>query len=106
NLDPATDALPYPCAVDMAELITLQDTMDAHGLAPNCAMLFCLEHLEANFDWLETRLTVLGSDAYTVFDLPGQVELSTNHQSLRNIVAAQDWLPGVHAALWPGCDDA
>lgn len=86
NLDPANDALPYPCAVDIAELITLQDAMDAHGLGPNGAMLFCLEHLEANFDWLEQRLLALGPDAYVVFDLPGQVELSTNHESLRNIV--------------------
>jgi len=86
NLDPANDALPYPCAVDISELVTLQDVMDEHGLGPNGGMLFCLEHLEANFDWLEQRLLELGDDAYVLFDLPGQVELSTNHESLRNIV--------------------
>ena len=41
---------------------------------------------DTNFDWLEDRLKELGTDAYVVFDLPGQVELSTNHQSLKNIV--------------------
>jgi hypothetical protein len=29
---------------------------------------------------------VLGKDAYVLFDLPGQVELSTNHESLKRIV--------------------
>ncbi|KAH7100095.1 hypothetical protein BKA62DRAFT_658903 [Auriculariales sp. MPI-PUGE-AT-0066] len=86
NLDPANDALPYPCAIDVSELVTLKDVMDAYNLGPNGAMLFCIEHLEANFDWLEQRLRDLGEDAYVVFDLPGQVELSTNHDSLRNIV--------------------
>jgi hypothetical protein len=36
--------------------------------------------------WLEERLKELGSDAYVVFDLPGQVEISTNHDSLKRIV--------------------
>jgi GTPase SAR1 family protein len=87
NLDPANDALPYPCAVDLAELVTLADAMDAHGLGPNGGMLFCMEYLEANFDWLEERLAVLGKDAYVLFDLPGQVELSTNHESVKRIVS-------------------
>jgi GTPase SAR1 family protein len=35
NLDPANDNIPYPCAVDIASLITLQDAMAEHGLGPN-----------------------------------------------------------------------
>lgn len=60
--------------------------MDEHGLGPNGAMLYCMEYLEANYDWLEDRLTELGKDSYVLFDLPGQVELSTNHESVKNIV--------------------
>ena len=86
NLDPANDTLPYPCAIDIAQLITLQDVMSAHGLGPNGGLLYCMEYLEANFDWLKERLGELGKDAYVLFDLPGQVELSTNHASVRNIV--------------------
>jgi GPN-loop GTPase len=86
NLDPANDAIPYPCAIDIASLITLQDVMNEHGLGPNGAMLYCMEYLEENYDWLEERLKELGSDAYVVFDLPGQVELSTNHDSLKRII--------------------
>ena len=86
NLDPANENIPYPCAIDIVSLITLADAMDAHGLGPNGAMLYCMEYLEANFDWLEEGVETLGKDAYVLFDLPGQVELSTNHESLKRIV--------------------
>lgn len=86
NLDPANDNIPYPCAIDISSLITLEDVMAEHGLGPNGGMLYCMEYLEANFDWLEERLKELGKDAYVLFDLPGQVELSTNHESVKNIV--------------------
>jgi len=86
NLDPANDALPYPCAIDISSLITLQDVMDKHELGPNGGLLYCMEYLEVNFDWLEERLKELGGDAYVLFDLPGQVELSTNHESIKRIV--------------------
>jgi hypothetical protein len=86
NLDPANDNIPYPCAIDIASLITLQDAMSEHGLGPNGGMLYCMEYLEANYDWLEDRLEELGKEAYVLFDLPGQVELSTNHNSLKRII--------------------
>lgn len=86
NLDPANENIPYPCAIDIASLITLQDAMDAHGLGPNGGMLYCMEYLEANFDWLESRLIELGKDAYVLFDIPGQVEVGTNHESLKHII--------------------
>ncbi|KIM52362.1 hypothetical protein SCLCIDRAFT_141340, partial [Scleroderma citrinum Foug A] len=71
NLDPANENIPYPCAIDISCLITLHDAMDAHGLGPNGGMLYCMEYLEANFDWLESRLHELGKDAYVLFDIPG-----------------------------------
>lgn len=52
--------------------------MDELHLGPNGGMLYCLEYLEANFDWLEEQLRAK-SPEYVVFDLPGQVELSTDH---------------------------
>jgi GTPase SAR1 family protein len=92
NLDPANDNLPYPCEISISSLITLQDAMEEFGLGPNGAMLYCIEYLEQNFDWLLEKLKGLGGggarndEIYVVFDLPGQVELSTNHESLKNIV--------------------
>jgi len=86
NLDPANDNIPYPCAIDIASLITLKDVMDTYSLGPNGGMLYCMEYLDENFDWLDEKLKALGKDAYVVFDLPGQVELSTNHESLKRII--------------------
>lgn len=86
NLDPANDNIPYPCAISISNLITLSDVMSTYNLGPNGGMLYCMEYLEENFDWLEERLRELGKDAYVVFDLPGQVELGTNHGSLKRIV--------------------
>ncbi|TDL22043.1 hypothetical protein BD410DRAFT_723614, partial [Rickenella mellea] len=86
NLDPANDSLPYPCAIDISSFITLKEVMDIHGLGPNGAMLYCIEYLDENYDWLEERLRELGPEVYVVFDLPGQVELSTNHESLKRII--------------------
>ncbi|MCO5579839.1 hypothetical protein L7F22_033701 [Adiantum nelumboides] len=35
NLDPANDSLPYKCAVNIEDLIRLDDVMNEHGLGPN-----------------------------------------------------------------------
>lgn len=53
-------------------------------LGPNGGILYAMEELEHNLDWLEEGLKTLGED-YVIFDCPGQVELFTHHSSLRNI---------------------
>ena len=53
-------------------------------LGPNGGVLYALEELEHNAEWLEEGLKELGED-YVLFDCPGQVELFTHHSSLRNI---------------------
>jgi GTPase SAR1 family protein len=100
NLDPANDRTTYPCAVDVRELITLDEIMKDEELGPNGGVLYALEELENNMEWLEQKLAQLGgntalevltvlcspsSDDYILFDCPGQVELFTHHSSLRNI---------------------
>ncbi|MCO5569445.1 hypothetical protein L7F22_023157 [Adiantum nelumboides] len=41
NLDPANGRnLPYPCAIDISELITVSDVMAELQLGPNGAMLY------------------------------------------------------------------
>ncbi|RUP50528.1 hypothetical protein BC936DRAFT_138704 [Jimgerdemannia flammicorona] len=85
NLDPANDHIPYPCAVDIADLITLEDTMETLGLGPNGGMMYCMEFLQKNFDWLLEKLKELGDD-YVIFDCPGQVELYTHHNAVKDII--------------------
>lgn len=86
NLDPANEGLPYQCAVDVSELITLEDVMEGLKLGPNGGLIYCMEYLEANMDWLEAKLKQ-HHDCYFLFDCPGQVELYTHHGSVRNIFA-------------------
>ncbi|KAL4752053.1 hypothetical protein BDW72DRAFT_212295 [Aspergillus terricola var. indicus] len=84
NLDPANDKTSYPCALDVRDLVTLEEIMSEDRLGPNGGVLYALEELEENFDFLEEGLKELGDD-YIVFDCPGQVEIFTHHSSLRNI---------------------
>ncbi|PLN83924.1 hypothetical protein BDW42DRAFT_163860 [Aspergillus taichungensis] len=84
NLDPANDQTSYPCALDVRDLVTLEDVMSEDRLGPNGGVLYAVEEVEQNFDWLEEGLKELGDD-YILFDCPGQVELFTHHSSLRNI---------------------
>lgn len=89
NLDPANEHTSYTAAVDVRELVTLESIMagDDTRLGPNGAVLYALEELENNLDWLENSLKNLGDD-YLLFDCPGQVELFTHHDSLRRVVLA------------------
>lgn len=84
NMDPANEGIPYSCAVDISELVTLDDVMGGLKLGPNGGLLYCMEYVEANLDWLEEKLKQY-SDCYFLFDCPGQVELYTHQNSVKNI---------------------
>lgn len=86
NLDPANDTLPYKCSIDISDLITLPDVMDLLKLGPNGGLIYCMEYLEKNIDWLQDKLSTLKED-YVLFDCPGQVELFTHNKAVRNIFA-------------------
>ena len=62
NLDPAAENFDYPVAVDIRELINLEDVMEELGLGPNGGLIYCTEELE---DCL-----VFFDDDYLVFDCP------------------------------------
>ncbi|RDA95195.1 hypothetical protein CP533_1879 [Ophiocordyceps camponoti-saundersi (nom. inval.)] len=84
NLDPANLQTNYPCALDIRDLVKLETVMREDRLGPNGGILYALEELEHNFEWLRDGLAKFGDD-YVLFDCPGQVELYTHHNSLRNI---------------------
>ena len=56
NLDPAADPPAgeedAPFAVDVRDLVDLSAVMAAHALGPNGGLLFCVDHLAENVDWL------------------------------------------------------
>jgi hypothetical protein len=55
------------------------------NFAPPSALMFCLEYLEQNLDWLEDELSRLRGH-YLLIDCPGQAELYTHHSSFFKIV--------------------
>lgn len=111
NLDPANENIPYDCDLDVRELINLDEVMEEHSLGPNGALLYCMETLEVNFEWLRDRLETFDQDSYFVFDFPGQVELFTNHESVYNLIKELEKklhfrLVAVHLADSSYCKDA
>lgn len=86
NMDPANDELPYECKVNISDLITVSDVMESLTLGPNGGLMYCMEYIETNLDWLISAISKLSSDTYILIDCPGQVELYTHHKSVRNIL--------------------
>ncbi|XP_063839629.1 GPN-loop GTPase 2 [Ostrinia nubilalis] len=85
NLDPANDGMCYEPDIDIRQLIHLENVMTQQNLGPNGALLYCMEYLEKNIDWLLEQIK--GENfADFIFDLPGQVELYCHHNSLSNII--------------------
>eukprot|EP00913_Durusdinium_trenchii_P024506 g23005.t1 len=76
NLDPANDELPYECDIDVRELVNVEDVMNELELGPNGALLYAMEYIEVNLDWLITRIrraTAEFAVPYLFIDCPGQV---------------------------------
>lgn len=87
NMDPANDHLPYPCAVDIRDYITLEEIMSERQLGPNGGLMYAMESLNESIDLfiLQIKTLVQEERAYLVFDCAGQVELFTHHSALFKI---------------------
>ncbi|TCD71295.1 ATP binding protein [Steccherinum ochraceum] len=87
NLDPAanSEAFEYEPAIDIRDLISLDDVMNELNYGPNGGLVYCFEYLLQNMDWLEEELGGY-DDEYLIFDCPGQIELYTHHPFLPTLV--------------------
>jgi hypothetical protein len=93
NLDPAAEHFDYDVTADIRELVHLDDVMEDDSLrfGPNGGLVFCMEYLVQNMDWLEEQLGE-GEDDYFLFDCPGQIELYTHLPVMRQLVdTLQAW---------------
>lgn len=84
NLDPANDNIPYTSSLDVRNLVKAVEVAELLNLGPNGSLVYSMEILEKNIDWLITKLQALDTN-YFIFDCPGQTELYTHHCALRNI---------------------
>lgn len=101
NLDFANDHLPYSPSIDVRDFISLQvllstatfalcheelqSAMDDYDLGPNGGLLFCMESLLDEIDWLLERIRSLPNN-YFIFDFPGQVELYSHHDCCHRLL--------------------
>lgn len=114
NLDPANEGIfPYPCDVDVRELVSLEKVMKEEQLGPNGSYLLCAEVMEAHLhDWILARIeqaverrveeTMAASSSapssssrdvgvrapYILFDCPGQVEFYLHSTLLHKLFHA------------------
>lgn len=71
NLDPANENMKYQPDIDVMSLITVEDAMENLSLGPNGALMYCMEFLETNFDWLLQKIKASSAN-YFLFDCPGE----------------------------------
>jgi GTPase SAR1 family protein len=86
NLDPAAEHFGYELAFDIRDLISVEEVMEELGLGPNGGLIYCMEYLLNNLDWLQDHLDSFGDDEYLILDCPGQLELYTHIPLMRNII--------------------
>ncbi len=85
NLDPAGEHVPETVDIDIRDLITLEEAMEVKELGPNGALLFCMEYLLENLDWLKDELGDYEYD-YLIVDCPGQLELYNHLSSIPTLI--------------------
>ena len=63
-MDPAAETYQYEATVDIRELISIEDVMDDEELhlGPNGGLVFCMEYLTENFEWLHENMDPQGND--------------------------------------------
>lgn len=85
NLDPFIENDIYKADINICDLIDVEKVFGTFELGPNGTLIYCMEYLLSNFDWLEEKINQY-KDSYLIIDTPGQVELYTHNDALKNIV--------------------
>lgn len=88
NLDPAADVFKYTCDIDIRDLVSLDDVQEIDNWGPNGGLVFCMEHLIENVDWLEQELNEFSDDCFVIFDCPGQIELYSHLDVMKRLTSA------------------
>ena len=67
NLDPAAENFKYVWDIDVRDLISLEDVMEELDYGPNGGLIYWMEYLLENLDWLHSELTEFADDSYILF---------------------------------------
>ena len=80
NLDPAAEVFKYQCDigiflaelwVDIRDLISLDDVQEELKYGPNGGLVYCMEYLVDNIEWLMEELQEFADESFVLFDCPG-----------------------------------
>lgn len=85
NLDPAAEKFNYKCDLDISSLITVSDVMEKLKFGPNGALIYCMEYLIKNINWLEEQIHSFGDNVYFIIDCPGQLELYSHYSIMKQL---------------------
>jgi len=96
NLDPANDGqFPYPCDIDIGQLVQRDVVMAEEQLGPNGSYLFCIDYIAEHVDWFIAQLRAAiqqnagtGLPVWFLIDCPGQVEFYVHSEGLATVVKA------------------
>ncbi|ESS30786.1 ATP-binding domain 1 family protein [Toxoplasma gondii GAB2-2007-GAL-DOM2] len=92
NLDPAAEYFAYQPDIDIRDLVTVQDVEEELHLGPNGALVYAMEFLQEQIDWLESQFADFGEDELFIIDCPGQIELYTHLSLMAEICSSiQSW---------------
>ena len=73
NSDPGNEEMKLDVKIDICDLVKIEDIMIDKKLGPNGALVYCMEILDKNLDWLTQQIDKLEDNCYLLFDFPGQV---------------------------------
>lgn len=85
NLDPAAENFAYEPSKDIRDLISVDDVMEELQFGPNGGLIFALEYMLENPEWLEEELGDY-SDEFLIIDCPGQIEIYSHFDIMPRIM--------------------
>ncbi|CAH0493923.1 unnamed protein product [Peronospora farinosa] len=72
--------------------MTVEDVMEELGYGPNGGLIYCMEYLVQNLDWLQDLLGEYSDEAYFIFDCPSQIELYSHLPVMKQLCdSLKDW---------------
>lgn len=89
NLDPACEEFLTPFTIDVRNLCRVDEVQREHSLGANGGLMYCISQMRHS-PWVYEKLASLGDKSsrnpFVLFDLPGQVELWTHSDDLKEML--------------------
>mmetsp|Transcript_10428 Transcript_10428/g.27329 ORF Transcript_10428/g.27329 Transcript_10428/m.27329 type:complete len:188 (+) Transcript_10428:170-733(+) len=85
NFDPAAEDFKYDVSIDVRDCVSLDDVVEELDLGPNGGLLYAMEYLSENTEWLQEEIGDYDDD-YLIIDCPGQIEIYSHSNVLKNIM--------------------